>query len=74
MKAAQPVVPAHKRRGSLFRTIKAVLWSFAGLRGRSDYEKDVEQLNPVHLVVVALVGIVIFVGGLIFLATWVVAK
>jgi Protein of unknown function (DUF2970) len=74
MKAAQPVLPAHKRRGSLFRTIKAVLWSFVGLRGRGDYERDVEQLNPVHIVVVALVGIVIFVGGLIFLATWAVGK
>ena len=37
-------------------------------------EKDVEQLNPVHIVVVALAGVVIFIGGLIFLATWVAGK
>jgi hypothetical protein len=74
VKEGQDVPPAHKRRGSLFRTIKAVLWSFVGLRGRGDYEKDLEQLNPVHIVVVALVGVFIFVGGLIFLATWVVGK
>jgi Protein of unknown function (DUF2970) len=66
--------PAYKRKGSVFRTVKAVLWSFIGLRGRGDYEKDVEQLNPVHIVVVGLVGVVIFVGSLIFLATWVVGK
>ena len=69
-----PDLPAHKRKGSLFRTVKAVLWSFVGLRGRGDYEKDVEQLNPVHILIVGLVGVVIFVGSLISLATWVVGK
>lgn len=63
-----------QRKGSIWRTIKAVSWSFVGLRARGDYEKDVEQLNPVHIVVVALVGVLVFVGGLILLATWVVGK
>ena len=67
-------VAAHKRKGSLLRTTKAVLWSFVGLRARGDYEKDVEQLNPVHIVVVGLIGGVVFVGSLILLATWVVSK
>ncbi len=66
--------PVVKRKGSIFRTVKAVLWSFAGLRSRGDYEKDVEQLNPVHIVVVGLVSVVFFVGSLILLATWVVSK
>ena len=64
----------HQRKGSLLRTVKAVLWSFVGLRARSEYEKDMEQLNPVHIVIVALVGVVIFVGSLIVLATVVVGK
>ena len=63
-----------KRKGSLLRTAKAVLWSFVGLRARSDYEKDVAQLNPVHIIIVALVGVVIFVGSLIVLATVVAGK
>ena len=67
-------VAAHKRKGSVLRTAKAVLWSFVGLRARGDYEKDVEQLNPVHVVVAGLIGVVIFVGSLILLATWVVGK
>ena len=79
----KPVIPpesidaelsVHKRKGSIFRTVKAVMWSFVGLRARGDYEKDIEQLNPVHIVIVGLVGVVIFVGGLIALATWVVAQ
>ena len=66
--------PPHQRKGSIWRTIKAVSWSFVGLRARGDYEKDVEQLNPIHIVIVALLGVLVFVGGLIFLATWVVGK
>ena len=58
--------PSVRRKGSIFRTIKAVLWSFVGLRSRGDYEKDIEQLNPVHIVIVALVVVILFVGGLIF--------
>ncbi len=68
------VTAVHQRKGSLLRTAKAVLWSFVGLRARSDYEKDVEQLNPVHIIIVALVGVVIFVGSLIALATVVAGK
>ncbi|MDP1743020.1 MAG: DUF2970 domain-containing protein [Polaromonas sp.] len=66
--------PPIKRKGSIWRTIKAVSWSFVGLRARGDYEQDVAQLNPVHIVIVALVGVLVFVGSLIFLATWVVGK
>lgn len=70
MNMAMPTPPVHKRKGSIFRTVKAVLWSFVGLRARGDYEKDVDQLNPVHIVIIGLIGAAIFVGGLILLATW----
>lgn len=68
------VTPPHKRKGSIFRTVKAVMWSFVGLRARGDYEQDVAQLNPVHIVIVGLVGVFVFVGSLILLATWVVGR
>lgn len=64
--------PAQK--GSIFRTVKAVMWSFVGLRSRAGYEQDVVQLNPVHVIVTGLVGVFIFVGSLVLLATWVVGK
>ena len=66
--------PVYQRKGSIFRTVKAVMWSFVGLRARGDYERDVAQLNPVHIVVVGLIGVFVFVGGLILLVTWVVGK
>ena len=66
--------PVLRRKSSLFRTVKAVMWSFVGLRARGDYEEDVAQLNPLHIVAAGLVGVFVFVGSLILLATWVVAK
>jgi len=63
-----------QRKGSFFRTVKAVLWSFVGLRSQGGFEQDVAQLNPVHIVIAGLVGVFIFVGSLILLATWVVGK
>ena len=70
----KPPLPPLKRGGSIFRTIKAVMWSFVGLRARGDYEQDVAQLNPLHILVVGLVGVFVFVGSLVLLATWVVGK
>ncbi|RYX92875.1 MAG: DUF2970 domain-containing protein [Comamonadaceae bacterium] len=69
-----PDTPVMKRKGSFLRTVKAVMWSFVGLRARGDYEKDVQQLNPLHIVAVGFVAVVVFVGSLILLATWVTAR
>jgi hypothetical protein len=63
-----------ERRGSLWATVKAVGWSFVGLRKRSDLEHDVARLNPVHIIVVGFAGVFVFVVGLIALVNWVVAK
>jgi uncharacterized membrane protein len=57
---------------SLWRTVKAVAWSFIGLRARSEFEQDVQKLNPLHIIAVALVGVFIFVGALVGLVNWVV--
>ena len=68
------IVLPHQRKGSIFRTAKAVMWSFVGLRAQGDYEQDVAHLNPVHIVIVGLVGVFVFAGSLILLATWVVGR
>jgi diacylglycerol kinase len=61
-------VAVTSRKGSLARTVKAVLWSFVGLRKKSDYEQDVQQLNPIHVVIVGLVAALLFVIGLVVIA------
>ncbi len=60
------------RKGSLGRTIKAVAWSFIGLRKGSEYQEDIAKLNPLHLIAVALVGVIGLVVGLIVLVNTVV--
>ena len=64
----------HQRKGSLLRAIKAVLWSFIGLRSRAEFNKDVAQLNPIHLIAVGLVLALLFVLGLLALVNWVVSQ
>jgi hypothetical protein len=55
------------RKASFGSTMKAVFWSFFGIRKRSDYEHDSANLNPVHLVIAALIGVGVFIGVLITL-------
>jgi hypothetical protein len=62
------------RKGSFLRTIQAVAWSFFGVRKRSDLEKDVSQLNPVHVVIAGVIGAIIFIVLLLLLVNWVLAS
>jgi hypothetical protein len=55
-------------------TIKAVLWSFIGIRKRSGFEEDLGKLNPFAVIAVALVLVALFVTGLITLVHFVAAK
>ena len=68
---SEPMLP-QDRKTPLLRTIKAVLWSFIGLRSRAEFNKDLVQLNPIHLIAVGLVLAIVFVLGLAALVNWVV--
>ena len=67
--AASPVP-----KKSIWRTVKAVAWSFVGLRARGDYEEDIKNLSPLHIIAVGLVGIFVFVAVLVLLVNWAVAR
>lgn len=64
--------PPHQRKGSLLRTVRAVAWSMIGLRKGAEYQKDIDKLNPIHIIVVGLIGLFLLVGGLIALVNWIV--
>jgi hypothetical protein len=70
---SEPILP-HQRKGSFLRAVVAVLWSFIGLRSRAEFNKDVAQLNPIHLIAVGLVLALLFVLGLLALVNWVVSQ
>jgi Protein of unknown function (DUF2970) len=56
------------------RSVKAVAWSFLGIRKSSEYQQDLVSVNPIHIVLVAIGGVFIFVVSLMFFVNWVVAK
>ncbi len=58
--------------GSLWRTVKAVAWSFLGIRKSSEYQQDTARLNPLHVIAVGLVGALLFVLFLVLVVHWVV--
>lgn len=61
------------RKGTLWRTVKAVCWGFFGVRKNSAYQEDIAKLTPLHILGVGLVLGVLFVVGLIVLVRYVVA-
>lgn len=65
---------AVQRRGSFIQTMRAVAWSFFGVRRSADHANDVDKLNPLHLVIAGLIGGALFVGLLVLLVTWVVGS
>jgi hypothetical protein len=54
-----------RRQASFLATMKAVFWSFFGVRKRTDYDRDAANLNPVHVIVGGLIGMLVFIGVLL---------
>ena len=73
-RAGSGLKEAVQRKGSFFQTMKAVAWSFFGIRKSSDYERDVSQLNPVHVVIAGVVAAVLFITVLLLLVNWVLSS
>jgi Protein of unknown function (DUF2970) len=65
---------AAQRKLSFWQTMRAVAWSFFGVRKSADYEKDVGRLNPVHVVIAGVIGAVVFISVLLMLVNWVLSS
>lgn len=73
-KPAGDLSDALARKGSFAQTLRAVAWSFFGVRRSSGYEHDVQKLNPVHVIVAGVLAAAAFVLGLVWLIRWVVGS
>jgi Protein of unknown function (DUF2970) len=62
------------RRGSFLQTVRAVGWSFFGVRRSADQAQDVQKLNPVHVIVAGIIGAALFIAVLVLLVRWVVGS
>ena len=65
---------AAQRKLSFLQTMRAVAWSFFGVRKSADYEKDVSRLNPVHVVIAGVIGAAVFISLLLVLVNWVLSS
>jgi hypothetical protein len=65
---------ATQRKMSFGATVKAVLWSFFGVRKKSGFEEDAQNLNPLHVIIAGVIAAVLFVFALLTLVKMVVAK
>lgn len=65
---------AVQRKTSFLQTMRAVGWSFFGVRKSSDYEKDVNELNPVHVAIAGVLGAAVFIAALLVLVNWVLSS
>jgi len=55
------------RKANFGQTFRAVAWSFLGIRRSADHEQDVKKLNPIHVVIAAVLGAAVFVVFLVVL-------
>jgi hypothetical protein len=65
--------PAVTREAGLFETARAVLWSFFGVRGRREHERDAVRLNPLYVILMGIALAAGFVVGLVTLVRFVVS-
>lgn len=63
-----------RRRASFAQTARAVFWSFFGVRKRAHYEQDAAQLNPVHVIVMGILGAALFIAALLAIIKFVVLR
>ena len=63
-----------EKKASFMYSMKAVVWSFFGLRRKSDFDQDEGKLNPLHIIIAALIGVALFIGLLITIVKFVVLK
>jgi hypothetical protein len=54
------------------KTIRAVLWSFLGVRKGAGFQADVAALTPFHVLGVGIGLCFVFVIGLMLLVHWIV--
>ncbi|HXF45872.1 MAG TPA: DUF2970 domain-containing protein [Burkholderiaceae bacterium] len=73
MAAPETLKDAVRRKASFGQTVRAVLWSFFGVRKRADYEADAAQLNPVYVIITGIAAAAAFVVALLVVVNWVVS-
>jgi hypothetical protein len=62
-----------QKTASFGATLKAVFWSFLGIRKKTDHDKETGKLNPLHVVIAALMAVAILITVLLLIVKSIVA-
>jgi hypothetical protein len=57
---------------SFFAAMRAVVWSFVGLRSSNGSRLDVSQIKPLHFVVAGFLSLFVMIFSLVLLVTQVI--
>jgi hypothetical protein len=57
---------------SPLQVVKAVFWSFFGIRRRAEHEKDAVALKPAQVIVAGIIGAILLVLGLVTLVHFII--
>jgi len=57
----------------MLKYIRAVAWSFIGIRNSREYQKDIESLKPIHVIVAGIIGCISFVVFLLVMVKVLIA-
>jgi hypothetical protein len=49
------------RKGSFVQAMKAVAWSFFGVRKSAEHQRDLNELNPVHVIIAGIAAAALFI-------------
>lgn len=63
---------ATRRKGSFLQSMRAVAWSFLGIRKGAGHDRDMQELNPVHVIIAAVLGVLVFIAVLVTIVKFVV--
>lgn len=61
-----------RKKSGVVATFKAVAWSFFGVRKGVDHDADMENLNPVYVILAGVLACAGFVVGLIVFVKYIV--
>lgn len=57
---------------SFWRSLRMVGWGLLGIRKSDEYQKDLAQVNPFHVILAGFIVVVLLVLALLGIVNWVV--
>ena len=62
------------KKPNFFRSMRAVLWAFLGIRNKAGLQNDVASLSFVHIILAGVLGAVLFMAILLLIVNLVVTN